>query len=251
MPQRWSSHLVFLLSVLLPAAIPAQDVGWSIENELSGSLFFGNTRQTLLTTRSSVARADSAYELKGQVRFTYGESSDPETNETFVSKRSWLGTLNYDHRPFARYSTFLISTLETSLEKRIDFRYDFGFGEKLTFVRTETTRADISLAVLGERTYLPPSVVDETETLLRWSARARYQRQMNDRVRVSHETFYRPVVNELDRFTLRSTTSIAIQLASFANLNVSFLDNYDSEARSRGARANNDGQLVIGLLTSF
>ena len=249
--QRAALALFAVAATSLGSPLPAQEVGWSIENELSGSLFFGNTRQALFTTRSSVARADSSYELKGQARFTYGESSDPETNETFVSKRSWLGTLNYDHRPFARYSTFLISTLETSLEKRIDFRYDVGIGEKLTFVRTATSRADISLAVLGERTYLPPTVVDETETLVRWSARARYQRQMNDRVRVSHETFYRPVINELDRFTLRSTTSIAIQLASFANLNLSFLDNYDSEAEDRGARTNNDGQLVVGLLTSF
>lgn len=233
-----------------PPIAVAQDVGWSIENEVSGSLFFGNTRQTLVTGRTSVARADSAYELKGNVRFTYGESSN-EDDEAFVSKRSWLGSLNYDHRPFGRYSTFLISTLETSFEKRIDFRYDFGIGEKLTFVRTATTRADISLALLGERTYLPQPVLDATENLLRWSGRARYQRQMNDRVRVSHETFYRPVVDEFDRFTLRSTTSIAIQLASFANLNFSFLDNYDSEARDRGARSNNDGQLVLGLLTSF
>ena len=249
----WRRTICLAAAALLavgPLSLPAQGLGWSIENELSGSLFFGNTRQTLFTTRSSVARADSSYELKGAVRFTYGESSD-EDNDAFVSKRSWLGSLNYDHRPFARYSTFLISTLETSLEKRIDFRYDFGIGEKLTFVRTETTRADISVALLGERTYLPQPVLDATESLLRWSARGRYQRQMNDRVRVSHETFYRPVVNEFDRFTLRSTTSVAIQLASFANLNVSFIDNYDSEARERGARSNNDGQLVLGILTSF
>ncbi|HSJ65351.1 MAG TPA: DUF481 domain-containing protein [Gemmatimonadaceae bacterium] len=247
---RLLARLTAIVVALAPLPAAAQDLGWSIENELSGSLFFGNTRQTLFTGRTAVARADSAYELKGSVRFTYGESSN-EDDGAYVSKRSWLGSLNYDHRPLARWSTFLISTLETSLEKRIDFRYDFGFGEKLTFVRTATTRADISVAILGERTYLPQPVLDATENLLRWSGRARYQRQMNDRVRVSHETAYRPVVDDFGRFTLRSTTSVAIQLASFANLNVSFLDNYDSEARRRGARSNNDGQLVLGLLTSF
>ena len=247
---RRSSLLVFLAALALPALATAQDVGWSIENAISGSLFFGNTRQTLITTRSSVGHADSAFELKGSVRFTYGESSD-ENNQSFVSKRSWVGSLNYDHRPFARYSTFLTSTLETSLEKRIDFRYDFGVGEKLTFVRTETTRADVSLALLGERTYFPPAVPDETKTLLRWSARGRYRRQMNERVRVSHETFYAPVANDFDRYTINSTTTIAIRLARFADLNLSFIDNYDSEAKSRGARANNDGQLVLGIITAF
>ncbi len=234
----------------VPASAPAQTVGWEIENEISGSFFFGNTRQTLFTTRSSVARADSTFELKGNVRFSYGESSD-EDDDSFVSKRAWLGTLSYDHHPFGRYSTFLISTFETSLEKRIDFRFDLGIGEKLTFVRTETTRADISLALLGERTWFPPSATDETQSLLRWSARGRYRRQMSDRVRVSHETFYRPVANDFDRFTLSSNTSVAIRLARFAHLNFSFLDSYDSEARSRGARSNNDGQLVVGVITSF
>jgi hypothetical protein len=74
---------------------------------------------------------------------------------------------------------------------------------------------------------------------------------MNDRVRVSHETFYRPVADDFDRFTLSSNTSVAIRLAQFAHLNFSFLDSYDSEARSRGARSNNDGQLVVGIITSF
>ena len=244
---------LLVASLFLTLSAPhgsAQEVGWSIENAISGSLFFGNTRQTLITTRSSVGHADSSFELKGSVRFTYGESSD-EDDGAFVSKRSWIGSLNYDHRPFARYSTFLISTLETSLEKRIDFRYDFGVGEKLTFVRTQTTQADVSLALLGERTYLPPTVPDETETLLRWSARGRYRRQMNERVRVSHETFYAPVANDFGRFTITSTTSVAIRLARYANLNVSFIDSYDSEARSRGARSYNDGQLVLGILTAF
>lgn len=248
--RRRISLLAFLIPFLVPAVAFAQDVGWTIENAISGSLFFGNTRQTLITTRSSVGHADSAFELKGSVRFTYGESSDEDDN-SFVSKRSWIGTLSYDHRPFGRYSTFLVSTLETSLEKRIDFRYDFGIGEKLTFVRTETSRADISIALLGERTYLPPDVPDETETLLRWSARGRYRRQMNERVRVTHETFYAPVTNDFDRYTITSTTSIAIRLAQHADLNFSFIDNYDSEAKKRGARANNDGQLVLGIATAF
>lgn len=236
--------------VLLPAPAGAQDVGWSIENTISGSLFFGNTRQTLITTRSSIGHADSTFELKGTVRFTYGEISD-ENDEPFVSKRSWIGTLSYDHHPFARYSTFLTSTLETSLEKRIDFRYDFGVGEKLTFVRTETTSADVSVALLGERTWFPPTVPDEAQSLLRWSARGRYRRQMNDRVRVSHETSYAPVVNDVERYTITSTTSMAVRLARYADLNVSFLDNYDSEAKARGARAYNDGQLVLGIQTAF
>jgi hypothetical protein len=39
------------------------------------------------------------------------------------------------------------------------------------------------------------------------------------------------------------TTTLALQ--------ASFLDNYDSEARDRGARSNNDGELLFGLAATF
>lgn len=249
-----SPSLILLGAAFLALAAPLpgqqEGVGWDIEAEVSGSLFFGNTRQTLVTTRSRFSHADSTDRFSLGGRFTYGESSD-EDDDPFVSKRSWNGSFNYDLLPFARWSYFLLGTAESSLEKRIDFRYNAGAGSKLTFVRTGTSLADISLALLGERTYFPSALPDDDEALVRWSARGRYSREVNDRVRVSHETFYRPVVDAFDRFTITSTTSVAIRLARFANLSVSFLDNYDSEAKDRGARSNNDGQLVLGVLASF
>jgi hypothetical protein len=45
--------------------------------------------------------------------------------------------------------------------------------------------------------------------------------------------------------------SIESRLARFAGLSVTFRDNYDSKAILRGARTNNDGEVLVGLLTTF
>ena len=40
-------------------------------------------------------------------------------------------------------------------------------------------------------------------------------------------------------------------MTELVNLKVTYLDNYDSEARGRGAKSNYDGQLVLGIAAEF
>jgi hypothetical protein len=58
-------------------------------------------------------------------------------------------------------------------------------------------------------------------------------------------------VGSLADFTLTSRTSLAYKMTTSLALQASFLDNYDSEARDRGARSNNDGELLFGLSATF
>jgi hypothetical protein len=253
MHHRAPIYVAVILAII--ACVPSrgaaqQNPGWDIESELSGSIFFGNTRQTLVTTRATVGHADSSYLLSSTARFTYGEATNDE-EATFVSRRSWSGSMNLDYMPYDLLSPFVLTTVESSLEARIDLRMSGGAGAKLSLVRQETRKLDFSLAVLGERTFLPTPLGDTTQTLLRWSARLRFARELGERIRLSHETSYMPVVDDAGSFTMKSSTSLAYRLASFASLNLSFLDNFDSEAERRGARSNNDGQFVVGIVANF
>jgi hypothetical protein len=45
--------------------------------------------------------------------------------------------------------------------------------------------------------------------------------------------------------------TLKVRLASFAALTLSVRDNYDNQAMARGARVNNDGEVLVGVLTSF
>ncbi|HET7584344.1 MAG TPA: DUF481 domain-containing protein [Gemmatimonadaceae bacterium] len=233
---------------LAQAPAPAADSGWSAQLSLNGSLFFGNTKQTTVATGMGLAHADSTIELNAAGRFAYGEA-DLQDEGTTVTKRSWLGSLSADYHPLAVVSPFVLATVESSFEKRVDLRVSAGMGAKYTFLKDDGTKLDASVTLLAERTTFPDSAL--ASTLARWSARFRASHTLNDRVSMSHETFYRPELDAIGRFTLTSTTSIAFQLVSALHLDVSFVDNYDSEATSRGARTNNDGQLVAGVLATF
>ena len=231
----------------------AQEEDRRLEAELSASLFFGNVEQTLATMRTSYERADSSHALRGEVRFNYGETEDDE-GQRHVSRRSWLGSANLDWRPYATHSQFVLATVESSLEKRIDLRYSGGLGHKVLLVGGERSRVDVSLAVLAERTLTAEEqdvAAVPDELLARWSARFRARHDFSDRVSFRSETFYRPAFGAAGRFTFSTTTSLAYRMTTFASLRITFQDNYDSEARRRGARTNNDGELVIGLLGEF
>ena len=90
-----------------------------------------------------------------------------------------------------------------------------------------------------------------TNVLSRTSLRARTRQKLTDAVRFSHTTFYQPSVERMGRFTVNSTTALAASLTSAVALTITFQDTYDSEARGRGARSNNDGQLLFGIRAGF
>lgn len=247
-----------LLSAFLSAAVAVaplagqEDDRWTVSGELGASLFFGNTEQATLTSRLSAEMADSVRELSADGRFSYGEATDAEGSD-FVIKRSWEVGVAYDHHPFERWSPFVMGQLESSFEKRIEQRFNVGAGAKYTFDRTPRRRVDVSVALLAEQTNPSDELASaESELLARWSTRLRARRSLADeRLTVSHETFYRPEFSALSDFTLTSTTSASFQLNEVVALKVTFVDAYDSEAVSRGARTNNDGQLFFSVLSSF
>jgi len=146
----------------------------------------------------------------------------------------------------------MLASIESSLEKRIVRRYSGGGGVKLVFVKREGTSSDVSLALLAERTVTAPSDTERVEKLYaRYSARYRLERKVDDRVTFSLLTFYRPEFSALHRFTTTANVAATYKLAKALALKATFVDNYDSEARGRGARSNNDGDVLFGLIATF
>lgn len=241
------------LSVTGAASLGAQEEAeWEVEAEAGASVFFGNTSQTTINTRLSTSRADSTYDFSTQTTFAYGEAED-DTGEAFVVKRAWNVEASLDWHPYARLSPFVFGQGESSFERRIDLRYNIGGGGKYTFVRTEQSRLDLSLALLAEQTFaaegLPPGADVDESVLARWSLRFRGDRELSEgRVVLSTENFYRPVFGEYDNYVLESRSSISYALSEIISTKLSFLDTYDSRAVDRGAETNNDGQILLSLL---
>ena len=237
-------------TVAEPPPIPVAVRIWKRSIELAANLFVGSRPQTVLTTRGRASHADSTFEFTADVRFTYGESNADGGRE--VSQRLWQANTTLDLWPYAAQSPFLLGGVESSLERRIQLRVSGGVGHKMTFVDDERSLANLSVAMVGERSRLPSVEGPLTEvTLARLSTRLRLRRQVGERTTLSHETFFRPELYELTAFTFSNNVAATYRMNEALNLKASYLDNYDSEAQDRGARSNYDGQLVIGVAADF
>jgi hypothetical protein len=238
-----------LLVAVLPAASLAQTAGWHSSVEASASSLFGATSQTLASFATSLSHDGQNFTADANLKFRYGESEDAD-KITFVSARSWAFAATVDAVPKARWSPFLIGNVEASLEKAIDRRVAGGAGAKWTFARTPTASASVSLALLGENVK-PLADTLPSKSLMRWSWRVKTEQRLADRLSFSHVTFYAPVIDAPGRFTIVSTSSGSFDLNAAVALMLSFVDNYDSEARGRGAPTNNDGSLMFGVRGKF
>lgn len=241
----------------------AQEAGWDGEAEVGANVFFGNQDQSLVNARLELGHADSTWDLSGSSRYTFGKSTDAE-GDSRLTHRSWNLGGTADHRPFAPVSYFAITGAESSFQREIDLRLSGGAGVKYTFVRSDASLLDASVALLAERTtfdappdtgpVIGPEAPDprDAETLARWSWRFRAKRSIDDdRITFESTTFWKPVADDFGRYVVESANSAAYSVTENVQFKVGLVDTYDSEAEDRGAGSNNDGQLLVSLAGSF
>lgn len=242
-----------LLALALPGILIAQEAEpeLTVEGEVGASVFFGNTDQTTVTTRTAVDWAGDPWAAQAGASFAYGEATDDE-GRSFVNKRSWGFDAAADYTGFGRVSPSLTGRVESSFEKRIDLRVAVGGGAKLEAIRSERTRVTFRVALLAEHTRPRDEAGLEEETVGRWSGGFELRRALSDgRLVFESDTEFRPELAALDSYTLTTQNSLAFKLSEILSLKLSLIDSYDSEAEARGADTNNDGQLVFSLLSSF
>ena len=247
--------VVLLLILAAPGVLPAQEEEdpLTVEGEVGASLFFGNTDQTLVTTRTAADWAGEPWAFRLAGSFAYGEATGEQGN-AFVNKRSWTVSSGADYTGFGRLSPSVTGRVESSFETRIDLRAALGGGGSLEAVRNDRTRVTLSLALLAEYTDPRPGPEGEleAETVGRWSGRFRFRRTLSDgRVTFDSNTSFHPELSTFDSFTFQSENSLAFELTDVVSLKLTFIDNFDSQAEDRGAETNNDGQLIFSVLSSF
>jgi hypothetical protein len=224
---------------------------WRFESEVGASVFFGASDQTSVATKLAADRKGAAFELENRGSFLYGEATTEE-GLTFVNKRSWEVGSNLSYRGFSRVNPYLFGRGLSSLEKKIDRRYNAGAGGRVTVLDDLRSRLDLSLAILAERTVERDSNGAGDELLARWTGRLRFRRSFSDdRMVFNTETEYNPVFDEFANFTVTSESSLSFALSRVVSLKLSLVDNYDSRAMDRGARSNNDGRVLFSVLGRF
>lgn len=246
---------VALLAASPPVAAqtkpPATVKPWSGTFEAAASLYQGNTDQRTVFTKAELGRADSTMQLRGALSFGYADAAFDSLPRA-LTKRTWIGALSLDYRPFDDVSPFLFVNYEASYEKRVLDRVGVGVGGKAVLINREGSEASVSVAMLAERlrpTRLAPNAM--ASSAARWSGRARLRHRFDPRLTLSHTTFWQPQVRDLESFTVNSTSELSLAVRQSTSFTISYLALYDSAARGRGALRNNDAQLLFGLKAGF
>ena len=229
---------------------------WERSVEVNGNYLYGNTEQAILGIRTGILRNDSTLAVRVDTRYTIGVIAGADGNRT-MDRRSWLLSANADFQQYGKESQFVFASVEQSLELRVDRRVSIGVGEKVSFIRNDTTRFDASLGLIGEHSRLPirgaanaPASV-ATATLARLSARVRYRRTLTHRVGFDHVAWYKPQIRSPDRWLGSSSTVLSYVLTRRTGLTLTLHNEYDSQARSRGVRSNMTGQILLGASSKF
>ena len=241
-----------------PLVAQAPATVWERTLELSGNYLYGNTEQAILSTRSSIVRNDSSVAVRLDSRFLIGVTTRDGEGRV-MDRRSWTVAGSVDFKQYAPQSQFIFGSIERSLELKIDRRLSGGIGHKVSFVRDSSTRFDFSLGILGEQSLLPqaPAPGDTTvlpllnTTLVRMSGRLRYRKNLTARVGVEHTTWYRPELAAFNRYLASSVSALSYSMSKRSHLQLSFQNDFDSLARSRGSRSNQNGQVLVGATTKF
>ena len=230
---------------------------WERSVEVNGNYLYGNTEQAVLGIRTGVLRNDSTLAVRLDTRYTIGVIAGADGKRT-MDRRSWLVSANADFQQYGKESQFVFASIEQSLELRVDRRVSVGIGEKVSFIRNDTTRFDASLGLIGEHSRLPirgtpnaPTASYATATLARLSARLRYRRLLTHRVGFDHVAWYKPQVRSPQRWLGSSSTVLSYVLTRRTGLTLTLYNEYDSQARSRGVRSNMTGQILLGASSKF
>ncbi|HET7631800.1 MAG TPA: DUF481 domain-containing protein [Gemmatimonadaceae bacterium] len=235
-------------AVAAPATPPKSWAGSAIAN---ASVFFGNNQQQVLGADAKLTHQDSALAVTGELQVQYGEAA-VDTSARTVTKRLWVAGLTANFRPLDVVSGFLTSTYEANLEKRIASRYSLGAGAKWNIVQKDATTASLSLSLSGEHTVPLDSTVRFTDKkLARLAWLGKYHHSFDDRTEITHQTAWQPAASGRYQFLVVSSTELRYKLNGAVALSMVFTDNYDSAAKSRGARGYNDGQMLFGVAAGW
>ncbi|MDE3173868.1 MAG: DUF481 domain-containing protein [Gemmatimonadota bacterium] len=260
LPRAGALALAFPFVAALPGRAPAAPKNpapaappklWRASALANANVFFGNNQQQIIGVDGRLARVDSSLGLASELQTQYGEASVNDGPRS-VTKRLWLATLTANVRPLAPVSSFVTTSFESNLEKRIASRYSLGAGARWAIHQTKSTDASLSLALSAERTNPMDSTVHfPDQRIARLSWLAKFHHAFDDRLDLSHSTSWQPSASDVSQFLVSSNTEFRYRMNGAVSLSMAFTDNYDSGAIERGARSYNDGQMLFGVAAGW
>ncbi len=207
-----------VLATARPSAAQQAPDSWNVQLELGFNGAMGNSKFTILRTGASAKHLHTdvaEFEISTLVR--YGSS-----DQKVIANDQRL-SLKLDLWPGDRWSPFVFVDASRDVIRKLDFRSSGGAGAKYTFWSEEGGSASLSGAVLWDYQDLhldPGSTQAGTESLARWSWRAKVEKTISESTTVENATFYQPAWNRASDFLVTTTTSVSTKVLEDVSLSL-------------------------------
>jgi len=240
---------------------------WKTKISFGGSTYSGNVNKFDMKTEGSASHADSSYEFAAFYRGIYSENKHVENN------REISGGFSFDYRPENQVSPFGVISGYYNTYRNIDLRLTGLVGMKWKFFDNKKgTQLSISAAGLYENEEYTNTVYkvkdvtkfftdssgidipyDTKDTLkiydkrerLRLSLRPRFKIKINDIAYLTHTTFYKFNVNNLNDYAFENKTTLSLKIAKKLTLDLAYEYIWESDESKAGSFVKNEDQMLI------
>lgn len=210
--------LALALILAAPCLGQQQPQHWSVQLELGFNGAMGNSSFSILRTgaRAKHLQTDvTEFEIATLVRYGMSDSK-VIANDQRVS-------VKLDLWPQATWSPFVFVDGSRDVIRKLDFKSNGGAGAKYAFWDGESGDASLSAALIWDYQNLrldPGSDHPETESVARWSLRAKAEKTLSETTTVEHTTFYLPVWDRSSDFLVTMTTSVSTKVLKDVSLSI-------------------------------
>ncbi|PSR52357.1 hypothetical protein AHMF7605_01875 [Adhaeribacter arboris] len=202
-----------------------------------GNFSRGNVNRSLLVLRAEIILLGPAINISTNPRFTYGKQN------RILAERDTYVDLFIDVFKKRKVYVFGLGTIERSNLRGIDWRKLAGAGVGFRLFQNDRHTVSLTDAVIYESTNFEER---PTTTIVRNSTRLKGKHSfLNDRMRLTHITFYQPAINKLSNVRWNTLISLELPINRWVSMRGSFENSYESVVEA--TRKRNDTRFTFGI----
>lgn len=214
--------VAFCLSIVIVAPLYAQEEPpWKGNLEFSYVETSGNTSSETFVLAGKAERTFSASKLSAEMKALYGKKDE------ITSDKSWMGALKYDRNITERMYGFLSETVERNTLKGIEVRYTTMAGVGHYFIKTsaDVLKGEVGLGYTRENPIAP--FADRGFPTARLFGG--YVHSFTDKTRFEQTVEYLPNLKEAKDYLINEESAFITNLMGNLAFKVSYAVLYDNE----------------------
>lgn len=237
----YNMYVMVFLAISLPlfsADIPNDSLILHTKLSLDGIAHFGNVQRLLSRQTIDIALKNRTVDSEIHLLYVYGEQANT------VTENDVLSVVNFGNAITDDFAGLIFGTFESSRLRKIETRFQFGIGPKMTLYASETTQWKLSTVLLIDRTNF-----DNGERMKsnRLSLRLKgSQVVIEDKLRLSLEAYFQPSISHMTTdYRWRSTLRCELPFTRLLSISGAYVHSYESITKE--SRLPGDITLTLGL----